>query len=167
LVVLLQAAIQHTTIIDGVLIPSLHCEHLVRLEPLIQAGISVKTRNLRTFPSHRYLPHVVLAQKLAIHVHTWQVHLISVVWAFKNVVCLAALSSIHVVFLDLLAFLEEQNAELSKDQDEEFDEVCSHAHKDYGYQNVPSLLPVVIVSLEVCEVQQRVEKKGNHQLVED
>jgi len=153
--VLVQVAIQHTTIIHGVMIPSLHRDHRVRLESLIQAGISVNTRIVRTFPSHSYLRHIVLAQKLAIHVYTWQVHLIPVVWDYKIAICLAALS-IQVVFLDLLTSLEEQDAELSKDQDEEFDEVCSHTHKDDGYQNVPRRLPVVIVSLEIGEVQQRV-----------
>ena len=148
MVLLLQVAIQHATVILSVLIPSLHLDHRVRLEPLIKAGISVHTRNVRTFPSLGYPRHVVLAQKLAIHEHTWQVHLIAIDWDYKLAICQVCLASfsIHVVFLDLITSLEDQVAELSKNQDEEFDEVCSHTHKDYGYQNVPRLLPVVIVS---------------------
>jgi len=37
---------------------------------------------VRTFPSLRYTRHVVLAQKLAIHEHTWQVHLIAIDWDY-------------------------------------------------------------------------------------
>ena len=149
MVLLLQVAIQNTTVNLVVLIPSHHRDHRVRSEPLIQTGITVKTRNVRNLPSLRYPRYVVLAQELAMHVHTWQVHMIALYWDFKLClcqVCLAALC-IHVgVFLDLITSLSDQEGELSKDQDEEFDEVCSHTHKDNGHQNVPSLLPVVIVS---------------------
>lgn len=77
LILLLQVAIQHGTVYGGVLIAA---PHRVRLERLIQAGISIKTRNVGSFPSLRHPGHVVLAQKLAMHVHTWQVHLIALDW---------------------------------------------------------------------------------------
>ena len=82
LILLLQVAIQHFTVDHGVLIAS---PNRVRLEPLIQAGgISVSTGNVGTFPSLRYPGHVVLAQKLAMHVHTGQVHLIALHWYHRQ-----------------------------------------------------------------------------------
>ena len=170
LILLLQVVIQHTTVNLVVLIPSSHRYHRVWSEPLLQAGITFKTRNVRNLPSLRYPRYAVLAHELAIHVETWQVHLIALDWDFKLCichVCVAALCIHMWVFLDLIASLSDQEAELSKDEDEEFDEIRSHTHKDNGHQNVPSLLPMVIVSKEVGQVQQRVEKEGYHHLVED
>ena len=113
LILLLQVAIQHTTVNLVVLIPSRHRDHRVRSEPLIQACITVKTRNVRNFPSLRYPRYAVLAHELAINVHTWQVLLITLDWdskLFIGQVCLAALC-IHVnVFFDLITSLSDQEA---------------------------------------------------------
>jgi len=46
----------------------------------MQAGISVNTRNVGAFPNLRYPRYVELAQKLAMHLNTWQVHLIVLDW---------------------------------------------------------------------------------------
>ena len=108
------------------------------------------------------------------HVHAWQVHLmIALDWDYKLSiyhVCLGvglAILPILVVFLDLFPSLKDQEANLSEDQGEEFDKVRSHTRKDYGYQNVPSFISVVIVSEEVGQVQQRVQVEGDHHLVEN
>jgi hypothetical protein len=106
LILLLQVVIQHGTVDHEVLIAY---THRVRLEPLLQAGgISVHTRNVRTFPSLRYPWHVVLAQKLAMHVYTWQVHLIALDWDYKLGRWLLTAVCIQRVFLGLIISLEEK-----------------------------------------------------------
>ena len=74
---------------------------------------------MRTLPSLSCPSHVVLAQKLAIHVYTRQVHLIALDWDYKLCICLVCSTAlfIHAVFLDQATFSEDQEAELSKDKD--------------------------------------------------
>lgn len=79
----LQVAIDIRAIDHGVLVPSLCRDRRIRLEPLIQAGISVNTWQVRIFSPLRYIRDVVLAHYLPMHIHTWQVHLIALDWDHK------------------------------------------------------------------------------------
>jgi hypothetical protein len=105
------------------------------------------------------------------HVNTWQVLLlIALDWDDKLAiyhVCFGVGLAALPILVVLLPFLKDQEADLSDYHGEEFDEVRNHTRKDNGYQNVPSLISVVIVSEEVGQVQQRVEVEGDHDLVED